>query len=108
MLLKLGVDISRLNRECRRSLPRVEAIFARRVRRESVITSTFEGKHSEGSLHYADDAYDIRRPSHPDMGFDLSVDSSIVEDLKEAFGSDFDIVLEPDHIHIEYDPKEKQ
>jgi hypothetical protein len=30
----------------------------------------------------------------------------IHHDLKQALGGQFDVVLEKDHIHVEFDPKE--
>ena len=95
MLLKAGVDISRLNREPRRSLRLVTVILAG-FGGELIITSTYEGTHGEGSLHYSNDAYDIREP--------LKNSASAVMQLKASLGSDYDVVLESDHIHIEYDP----
>ena len=96
MLLKAGVDISRLNREIRRSLPIVAAVFDSH-HEELTITSTYEGNHGEGSLHYSNDAYDIREP--------LENPAYMVMQIKPALGHAFDVVLESDHIHIEYDPK---
>ncbi|MBA7603363.1 hypothetical protein ES703_10470 [subsurface metagenome] len=96
MLLKAGVDISRLKRNIRRSLTIVDSI----MEDESeilIITSTFEGNHSAGSLHYADQAYDMRIPIYDP--------SRIFGRIKEALGSKFDVVWEEDHIHVEYDPK---
>jgi len=96
MLIKAGVDISRLNRNARRSLPIVAAVF-KAFGEELVLTSTYEGTHGDGSLHYSDDAYDVRKPSVPSGTLEMQ--------LKPALGTDFDMVLEWDHIHIEYDPK---
>jgi len=95
MLLKSGVDISRLNREIRRSLPVVAKIL-RAHDFELVITETFAGVHGEGSLHYSNDAYDMRNPSR-----DLD---EIVIEIEGELGDDFDVVSERTHIHIEYDP----
>jgi len=96
MLIKAGVDISRLNREIRRALGKVDAIYAKYAS-ELVITSTYEGTHSAGSLHYANDAFDCRYPK-TNKGQCLS-------EIREVLGSDFDVVGETHHIHIEYDPK---
>ncbi|RLC84240.1 MAG: hypothetical protein DRI93_03245 [Aquificota bacterium] len=97
MLLKLGVDISRLRRPIRRALNRIDRVF-RDHGLEAVITSTYEGNHSPSSLHYANLAVDIRLPKK------LSP-AEITQELRDALGSDYDVVLERDHIHIEYDPK---
>jgi len=96
MLIKAGVSIERLRREIRRSLPIVEAVLAS-FGEEIVITETYGGNHGAGSLHYGDDAYDVRHPAKDKV--------SIVTMIKEKLGPDFDVVNEIDHIHIEYDPK---
>jgi len=96
MLIKAGVDISRLKREIRRSLPRVEAVLAKHGE-ELILTSTYEGTHSAGSLHYDDNAYDLRDPREKK--------ALIVTEIREALGPNYDVVAESGHIHIEYDPK---
>ena len=96
MLIKAGVDISRLRPEIRKKLNEI----ARRVwsieQEELVITSTYEGHHSEGSLHYANLAVDIRRHKKG---------QEVICELRDKLGTDYDLVLYVDHIHIEYDPK---
>ncbi len=97
MLIKAGVDISRLERNTRRALGKVDSVLAK-YDEEIVITSTFEGNHGAGSLHYANQAFDIRIP--------FQYPGAILQGIKDELGFDFDVVLKPDHIHIEYDPKE--
>lgn len=99
MLIKLGVDISRLKRDIRRALNKIEHISRRVSGRETVVTSTYEGNHSPGSLHYADRAVDIR------LAGDLMTNKNMVRELQKALGRSFDVVLETTHIHIEYDQK---
>lgn len=96
MLIKAGVDISRLRPEIRKKLTGIAAI-CKQIAEELVITSTFEGNHSEGSLHYANLAIDIRRPEEGK--------AYIRVQLGDLLGPDYDIVFESDHVHIEYDPK---
>ena len=96
MLLKLGVDISKLKRPMRKALNLIDRAF-RDFGEEAVITSTYEGDHMPSSLHYAHLAVDVRLP----VG---NVDA-VVNALKLLLGKDYDIVVEKDHIHIEYDPK---
>lgn len=96
MLIKAGVDISRLDRITRRSLTVVESIFNDEVC-FFAITSTYEGNHSAGSLHYANQAYDIAIPA-------INA-HRIFRRIQKALGKDYDVVKEKDHIHIEYDPK---
>jgi len=64
-----------------------------------VITSANDAKHMLGSLHYQDRGWDFRTFTLPRSTTDL-----IVKELKELLGPDFDVVLEKDHLHIEYDP----
>lgn len=96
MLIKAGVDISRLERNTRRSLPKVALVFDE-AREVFIITSTYEGTHGEGSLHYANEAYDVRTPDDSKL--------RIFANIQKVLGPDFDVVLERDHYHIEYDPK---
>ena len=102
MLYKLGVDISRLLPPIRKKLSIIDKIFRGHTRREAVITSTYEGNHSPGSLHYANLAVDIRS-----RDVDYSMVERIVKELRYNLGPDYDVVIKPTHIHIEYDPKEK-
>jgi len=96
MLIKPGVDISRLNRAIRRTLPTLDRIY-RDLNSELVITSTYEGTHAPGSLHYANDAIDIRLPK-----LDLN---AVIDKIKAQLGNKFDCILSTNCIHIEYDPK---
>jgi len=100
MLLKLGVSIERLKRPIRRSLTVIDNIFKKYDGIEAVITSTYEGTHMPSSLHYDDNAIDLRKSPVNSM--------NIVEALKKALGISYQIVLESDHIHLEYDPKGKE
>ncbi len=99
MLLKLGVDISRLSCPVRGVLAGIDQIFALMAGREAVITSTYEGDHIANSLHYANNAVDLRLPERDTTG--------VVLKLRAYLGKDFDVVSELTHIHIEYDPKNK-
>jgi len=96
MLIKAGVDISRLKRNIRSSLNVVALIFSEE-RELFIITSTYEGNHSEGSLHYANQAYDVRLPADSRL--------RIFAKIQEQLIPGFDVVMESNHIHVEYDPK---
>lgn len=72
---------------------------------EAVITSGADGKHSRTSKHYPEnnasglvEALDFRTWNvlHP---------GRVALRIREKLGPDYDVVLESDHIHIEYDPK---
>jgi len=96
MLIKAGVDISRLRPEIRKKQNQIARIVWEIEQEELVVTSTYEGTHSEGSLHYADLAEDIRRHKKG---------QEVRDRLRDKLGMDYDVVLKADHIHIEYDPK---
>lgn len=67
---------------------------------ELVITSVMDGKHMEGSKHYKGLAFDFRSRDI-DEGDIVFVRMK----LKEWLGSDYDVIYENDHFHVEYDPK---
>ena len=99
MLMKFGVDISRLRRPIRRALPHVTYVYQEQCDEEPVITSTYEGDHGEDSLHYADLAIDVRNTVYDAQR--PVVFHQLKGDLQKA---GYDVVQEQDHIHIEYDP----
>lgn len=96
MLIKAGVDISRLKPVIRKKLSAIEHIISISTNEELVISSTYEGNHMAGSLHYCDEAVDIRRPSKPD---------TVCREIRQQLGDDYDVILYADLVHIEYDPK---
>lgn len=65
-----------------------------------VITSCMDGKHKDGSLHYKGLAFDARSR---DLAPSFQVHAR--DEMKKRLGKDYDVVLEKDHFHIEYDPK---
>ena len=67
-----------------------------------VITSLNDGRHSWTSLHYSGSAADLRI-RHMRTGDAARA----TEELQAALGIDFDVVLEEDHIHVEYQPKRR-
>ncbi len=99
MELKPGVRINGIRPELTVALMVTQIVLADRP---MVVTSVTDGKHSRGSLHYAGSAFDLRTR---DFGFS---DTTLIRDkLSAALGGDFDVVLETDHLHIEYQPKEQ-
>lgn len=67
-----------------------------------VVTSGSDGKHMKQSKHYTNEALDFRISDIQPQ--DLQ---PIVKACKEILGKDFDVVLEGNHLHVEYDPKVK-
>lgn len=69
---------------------------------DTVITSGNDGEHSYTSLHYANEAVDLRTHGLSDTNAEQ------VRDLiAEALGTDYDVILELNHLHIECQPKRR-
>jgi len=68
---------------------------------EFCITSVIDGKHRPNSLHYSGLAFDLRtRHLKTEDGV-----KNVAAEIRGALGREYDVVVEKDHIHIEYDPK---
>ena len=68
---------------------------------EMVITSINDSKHSATSLHYSGSAIDLRTTT-----LDPSYDwNSVVTDIRIRLNKHYDVILEKDHIHLEWQPK---
>lgn len=68
---------------------------------EHVITSCLDGQHMATSLHYKGLAVDLRTRTLPT---EEAVEAA-VSALRLRLGRAYDVVHEPTHIHVEYDPK---
>jgi len=66
---------------------------------ELVVTSLDDGEHRPDSKHYKGDAADLRIWNLPRARWHAATN-----DLAARIGDDFDVVLEKDHVHVEWDP----
>lgn len=96
MLIKAGVDISRLRPEIRKKLTIIARIIDAVDQEELIITSTYEGNHLPGSMHYAHLAVDIRLSKSP---------KTVRSEIDKQLGPDYFVFLAKTHIHIGHDPK---
>ncbi len=101
MLVKLGVyGLDNLHPSMRLVKKCVEKVWGSE---EAVISSAGEGTHSAGSFHYPApliQALDFRLPKNP---------LHKIEELQKQldnYSKYYQVVLEEDHIHVEYDDKE--
>lgn len=67
---------------------------------ELTITSVNDSTHGAKSLHYSGLAIDLRTRDVQQADW-----QTIVEEIKTRLGTEFDVILESDHIHIEWDPR---
>ena len=70
------------------------------VNYEMTITSGNDGIHMKNSKHYKNEAIDIRTRN---MNEQNKVLTQVW--IKKWLGINYDVILESNHIHIEYDPK---
>ena len=97
--LKSGVSISGIQPEMVLALCIIERILLT-YSVETVVTSAVDSKHGRGSLHFVGFAIDLRtRDMKPEKLAPVTLE------LQEALGDEFDVVLESNHFHIEYQPK---
>ena len=95
--IKSGVAIHGLRPEVVLALLIVTPILGT-YEQEMVITSALDGKHKRSSAHYTGRAVDLRI-------WTLTDQKQCVADMQKALGTDYDVVLEENHIHLEFDPK---
>lgn len=97
MKIKKGVRLAGIRPEIAIALQVVAPILLAHGQ-ECVITSAMEGKYKRASAHYSGRAVDLRI-------WALTSPQECVQKLSEALGDDFDVLLEGNHIHMEFDPK---
>lgn len=76
----------------------IESVYRDHGITQVVFTSICDGAHMKGSLHPLGLAVDVRIWGVTDL-------PELMEDLRLALGSNYDVVLETDHVHVEYDPE---
>jgi hypothetical protein len=100
LFLKPGVRIAGVRPEILLAAVAAERVFEK-AGFDCTITSCMDGQHMAGSLHYKGAAIDLRT-KHVPHAVELK---QIVGRIKQCLGTDFDVVVETDHLHIEFDPK---
>jgi len=99
MWLKDGVELHGLHPAMVLALGVANQVYAARGV-DLTITSALDGKHGRASLHYVGQAADIRTRNLPP-----GVAERAAKEIKERLGNEFDVIVEKDHIHIEFQPK---
>ena len=100
LLLKPGVRIAGLRPEILLAVVAAERVCAE-MGVDCVVTACVDGVHKAGSLHYCGLAVDLRsrhfRPGDADKA---------IARIRQCLGADYDVVLENDHVHVEFDQKQ--
>lgn len=78
----------------------VAAELLRELGFDCVVTSITDSQHKGASLHYVGYALDLRTRHIP-----AEQHEAIRAELAARLGPQYDIILETDHIHLEYQPK---
>ena len=103
LALKAGVTVGGLSPEILLAIMVAHAVY-QEFGQGLTVTSVRDGVHKTGSKHYQGDGADLRT-----RVFDSEATKRAVRDvLASRLGHDYDVVLEPTHIHVEYDPKTEQ
>jgi hypothetical protein len=102
--VKQGADLKGIKPEAQHAIEVVDEIY-KSFGQILVITSGTEGYdgdgvHKSGSLHYSGYAFDCRT-----RYFDSARVQTVAKAIREKLGRDYDVLVEKDHIHVEYDPK---
>lgn len=98
--VKDGVWTNVITFEAIRIIQEVSGAYERIVGRIPTITSWMDGKHIPNSRHFYGLALDFRT-----WGLTEEQKRLISAELYSRIGEEFDIVFEPTHLHVEYDPK---
>ncbi len=103
MKTKENVTLKNLNKNLKEKLMFIEWICKtiEGEKYEITITSANDGKHMTNSLHYKNNAVDLRTR-------DMKNAKVCGWEIKQYLGKDFDVILEKDHLHIEYQPKNRK
>jgi len=100
LLLKPGVRVAGMRPEILFAIIAAERVCAE-MGVDCVVTACVDGVHQAGSLHYCGLAVDLRsrnfRPGDADKA---------IARIKQCLGADYDVVLENDHIHVEFDQQQ--
>lgn len=67
------------------------------------VTSSFDGRHMKNSKHYSGLALDLRTNA-----LNTGELTKWADGMRKVLGDDYDVVVESNHLHVEYDPKPKK
>jgi hypothetical protein len=96
--IKDGVRLNGLHSSAIRIIYWASIIYEE-IGKPLVITSALDGEHRSDSKHYVGKAIDIRKRHLTDREI-----REVITQLEYCLGTEYDVVNEKTHIHIEHDP----
>ena len=96
---KDGVKVDGVKKETIELMLLLNGYFVAQVGKLFVITSCTDGKHMKNSKHYSGYAIDIRT-----RHLTVCEINNLLAWFKKWHDKEYDMVVENDHIHVEYDP----
>lgn len=100
--IKEGVSLRGLRPETFYAIERAKEVFAELGYPVTTLTAGVDGSHSNGSLHYVGCAVDFRT-----RHIEIDKLPALRAELGRRLGAEYDVVLEKDHIHVEFQPKKQ-
>lgn len=97
--IKPGVRVRGISNEILLAVMVAQSVFEN-FKEDMTITSITDGDHKAGSLHHTGEAFDLRS-----RDIEAPIVQEIAAQMRRHLGGSYDVIIEPDHIHIEYDPK---
>jgi len=105
--VKPGVELTEVHPAMVAAWPTIMQVY-RRHGYDCTLTSGRDGSHMHGSLHYAVpmQANDFRTWADSSGRQMRDVEKhALAHDIQAELGEDFQVIVEPTHLHIEYDPR---
>lgn len=112
MDIKKGASLEGIKPEVKHAIEVIDKIYIANGA-DLTITSGTEGKpgdgvHKHDSLHYSGQAFDCRTwvfKNDQNGQTSMKKVNAVAKQIREALGRDYDVLVESDHIHVEYDPR---
>ena len=98
--LKTGVKLANLQPQIALAIQVAYSVYQDNGFNDLRITSLNDSGHSHTSLHYSGNAVDLGV-----IGFVDAQRAKLAQEINGALGTDFDVLDEGNHIHIEYQPR---
>ena len=102
MILKKGVSANSIKPELLLALIVADGVYTKHGQ-ELVVTSLNDGKHSKTSLHYCGFGADLRTRYFKNQ----AAKANVTKAIRLRLGIDYDVIVEKDHIHIEFQPRRR-